>query len=173
MDGVMNENQLTIVKEHEFYNPLIQKIDPIIDKSIRDCHDKYFHTFDHICEYDINFTNVNNNETVNFTISDKSMGMYELNKKLSIARGNGFKFNHINIFKIKIFSNLSNLNIPYHLKLGAPPLHRQFFIKISHNRDYIQTHCNDRRNPFHFAYRQWFSYNNPGILTWIQILIYL
>ena len=31
--------------------------------------------------------------------------------------------------------------------------------------DYIQTHCNDRRNPFHFACRQWFSYNNPGILT--------
>ena len=29
-------------------------------------------------------------------------------------------------------------------------MHRQFFIKISQNRDYIQTHCNDRRNPFHF-----------------------
>ena len=27
----------------------------------------------------------------------------------------------------------------------------QFFIKISQNRDYIQTFCNDRRNPFHFA----------------------
>ena len=32
-----------------------------------DCHNKYFHTFDQICEYDINFT-----------FSDKSMGMYEL-----------------------------------------------------------------------------------------------
>ena len=41
---------------------------------------KYFHTFDHICEYDLNFTNITNNESVNFTISDKSMGMYELNK---------------------------------------------------------------------------------------------
>ena len=29
------------------------------------------------------------------------------------------------------------------------------------NRDYIQTHCKDRRNPFHFACRQWYSYNNP------------
>ena len=32
---------------------------------------------------------------------------------------------------------------------------------ISRNRDYIQTHCNDRRNTFHFACRQWY----PGILT--------
>ena len=36
---------------------------------------------------------------------------------------------------------------------------------ISRNRDYIQTYCNDRRNTFHFACRQWYSYNNPGILT--------
>ena len=76
----MNENQLTIVKEYEFDNPLIQKIDSIIDDCIRDCHYKYFHTFDHVCEYDINFTNICNNETVNFTISHKSMGLFELNK---------------------------------------------------------------------------------------------
>ena len=36
---------------------------------------------------------------------------------------------------------------------------------IFHNREYIQTHCNNLRNPFHFACRQWYSYNNPGILT--------
>ena len=71
MSGIMNENELTIVKEYEFNNPLIQNIDSIIDNSIRDCHNKYFHTFDHICEYDLNFTNITNNETVTFTISDK------------------------------------------------------------------------------------------------------
>ena len=87
--------------------------------------------------------------------------MYELNKKIAIARENGFIFNQINNFKIKIYSNLSNINIHYHLRLGASPLHRQFFRKISQNRDYIQTHCNNRRNTFHFACRQWFSYNNP------------
>ena len=43
------------------------------------------------------------------------MGMYELNQKLAIARGNGFIFNQINDFKIKIFSNLSHINIHYHL----------------------------------------------------------
>ena len=159
----MNENN--IVKEYEFDNPPIQKKDSKIDNSIRDCHNNYFHTFDHICEYDLNFTNITNKEIVNFTISDKSLGMYELNKKLTIARENGFKFNQINKLTIKIYSNLSNINIQYHLKLGAPPLHRQFFIKMSQNRDYIQTHCNDRRNIFHFACRQWYSNNNPAILT--------
>ena len=90
---------------------------------------------------------------------------YDLNKKIKNARENGYIFNQINNFKIKILSNLSNINIHYHLLLGASPLHRQFFIKLLKNRDYIRTYCNDRRNPFHFACRQWYSYNNPGIFT--------
>ena len=68
------------------------------------------------------------------------MGMYELNKKLTIARGSSFKFSQINKLTIKIYSNPSHIDIHYHLRLGASPLHRQFFIKISKNRDYIQTH---------------------------------
>ena len=60
MDGIMNKNQLTIVKDYKFFNPLLQKIDSIIDNCIRGCHSKYFHTFDHICEYDLNFTNITN-----------------------------------------------------------------------------------------------------------------
>ena len=31
-------------------------------------------------------------------------------------------------------------------------------------RDYIQKYCNDRRNPFHFACRQWYSYNNSTMM---------
>ena len=163
MNGITKEN--VIVKEYEIDNPLIQKIDSIIDNCIRDSHNKYFHTFDHICEYNLNFTNITNNETVNFLISDKIMGMYELNKKLTLARERGYIFNQINKLTINIYSNLSHINIHYHLRLGASPLHRQFFKKISHNRDYIETHCNNRRNPFHFACRQWYLYNNPGIHT--------
>ena len=68
MDGMTNKNQLTFVKEYESDNPLIQKIDSLIDNSIRDCHDKYFHTFDLIRENDLNFTIIGNNESVNFTI---------------------------------------------------------------------------------------------------------
>ena len=124
----MNEN--VIVKEYEFDNPLIQKIDSLIDNLIRDCHKKYFHTFDHIYEYDIQLTNITNKESVNFTTSGKSMGMYELNKKLTIAQENGFIFNRINKLTIKIYSNLSHIKIHYHLRLGASPLHRQFFKKI-------------------------------------------
>ena len=125
MNSITKEN--VIVEEYEIDNPLIQKIDSIIDNCIRDCHNKYFHTFDHICEYNLNFTNITNNETVNFLISDKSMGMYELNKKLTLARERGYIFNQINKLTIKNYSNLSHINIHYHLRLGASPLHRQFF----------------------------------------------
>ena len=158
----MNEN--VIVKKYEFDEPHIQKIDSIIENCIRDCHHKYFHTFDHICENDLNFRNITNNELIDITISEKSMKLFELNKKLTIARGNGFIFNQIKKLTIKIYSNLSHINIQYHLRLGTPPIHRQVFLKISQNRDYIQTHCNNRRNPFHFSFRQWFSYNNPQIM---------
>ena len=40
-------------------------------------------------------------------------------------------------------------------------MHCHFFRKLSQNRDFIQIFCNDRRNPFHFASQQWYSYNNP------------
>ena len=85
MNGIMNQNQLTVVNEYEFDKPPIQKTDSLFDNSIRDCQIKYSHTFDHICEYDLNFRNItSNNQSVDFAISDKSMGMYELNKKLHL-----------------------------------------------------------------------------------------
>ena len=161
MNGIINENQLTIVKNYDFANPLIQKIDSIIDNCIRDCPNKDFHTFDHVCEYDLNFPNITTNETVSFTISDKNMGIYEMNQNLAFARESGFKFNQINKFNIKVLSNLTKIKIHYYLKFQIPMCHRLFFRRISQNRDYIQTHCNDRRNPFHFACRQWYLYNNP------------
>ena len=48
-----------------------------------------------------------------------------------------------------------------HIKIRIPIRHRHFFIEISQNCDYIQTFCNHRRNSFHFACRQWYSYNIP------------
>ena len=41
----MNEKEFNVVKEYKFDNPLITKIDSIIDVCYRDCHNKYFHTF--------------------------------------------------------------------------------------------------------------------------------
>ena len=148
-------NEKVIVKQNEFNNPFIQKIDSIIEDFIRDYHNKYFHTFDHICEYDSYFTFIDFIETANFTISDKSMASYEVNKKLTTARGNGFIFFQINKLKMKLYSNLSHINIHYHLKFQIPIMHRHFFRKISQNPEYIQTHCNDRRNSFQFACRRW------------------
>ena len=157
MNGIMNENQFTV--EYEFDNPLIQKIDSLINNSIRGCHHKYFHTFDHVCEYDLNFTNITNNETVNFTISDKSMGVYELNKKLAIARERGFEFIQINKITIKINSNLQSINIWYYLKHRIPMCHRLFFRRISQNKESIENFCNDLNNPFHFKCRKWYLDN--------------
>ena len=99
MNSTVNENVNFI--ENDFLKPLIQKIDSLIDNSIRDCHNKYLHTIDHICEFDLKFTNISNNETVNFTISDKSMGLYQLNKKLTLARERSSMFNQRNDFKKK------------------------------------------------------------------------
>ena len=46
-----NENFSVIVKENEFNHPNIQKIDDITNNVIRDCHNKYFQTFEKKCAY--------------------------------------------------------------------------------------------------------------------------
>ena len=81
----MNENELYVVKKYKFDNPIITEIDSIIDKCFRDCHKSYFHNFKYECIYDIKLTNITNNEIINLTISGKSMNLYELNKKLTLA----------------------------------------------------------------------------------------
>ena len=151
----MNENELYIVKEYKFDKPLFHKIDSIIDGCYRDCHNKYFHTFKYVCIYDIKLTNITNNEIINRSISDKNMNLFELNKKLTLARQRGFGFLHINKLTIKNYSQQRHINISYYLKHRIPIMPRQFFKILSQNRDYVQTHCNDRNNPFHFACHTW------------------
>ena len=103
------------------------------------------------------------------------MGLFELNKQLTVVLQNGILFNQINKLTIKIYSNLSLTKIHYYLKLRIPIIHRQFLRKLSPNPEYIQTHCNDRRDPFHFACRKWYLYNNQqccySITTPFQIRI--
>ena len=101
----MDENQLTIVKKYEIIKPLIHKIDSLIDNCYRDCLDKYFHTFKYDCIYDINLTNITKNEIKNSTSSDKNLGLYDLNKKLTVARKLVFWFNQIKKPTIKIYSD--------------------------------------------------------------------
>ena len=80
MNGLFNENQLAMVKEYDFDESPFHKIDFIIDICFRDCHDKYFHTFENKCVYNIKLTNIGYNDIVNSTNADKSMGLYELKK---------------------------------------------------------------------------------------------
>ena len=40
-------------------------------------------------------------------------------------------------------------------------MHRHLFKKLSQNHEYVQTHCIDRNDPFHFACRKWFIFNTP------------
>ena len=123
----MNENEIYVVKEYKFDNPPITKIDSIIDGCYRDCHNNFFHTFKYVCIYDIKLTNITNNEIINETFSDESLGLYELNKKLTIARQSGFILNQINKLTIKIYSHQRYINISYYLKHRIPIMHRQFF----------------------------------------------
>ena len=61
------------------------------------------------------------------------MASYELNKKLSIARGNGSVFNQLNKLTIKIYSSLSYINIDHYVKLRMPIMHRHCFRKLAQN----------------------------------------
>ena len=116
MNGILNENQLSIVKKYEFDKPLFRKIDSINVNCIRDCHIKFFHTSENKCEYDIELTKMTNNEIINITFSDKSLGLYELNKKLTITRQNGFIFNQIKKPNDKILLYLISFNYTLILK---------------------------------------------------------
>ena len=151
----MNENELYVVKEYKFDNPLIHKIASIIDRCYKDCHNKYYHTFRYVCIYDIKLTNITNNEIINITISDESLGLYELNKKLTLARERGFKFNQISKLTIKIYSHQRHINISYYLKHRIPMGQRLFFRRISENKEYVENFCDDINNPFHFACQIW------------------
>ena len=131
MNVIINENQLTIVKEYDFDKPDIHEIDYLLDDIIKDCRNKYFHTFENRLVFDVNFTNVSNNEEINFTITHRAMEFktefYGLNKKIKNARRHGFIFHQINNQTIKSYSNLSNINIPYHLEFRIPIIRRQVF----------------------------------------------
>ena len=110
INGVMNGNQLTFFKKCEFDKPLIHKIDSIIDNCSKDCHKRFFHTFEYKRVNDFRVTKIGNIELVNITIADKSKNLYEINEKSKIAREKVFLFIEIVKLTIKIYSNLSNTN---------------------------------------------------------------
>ena len=60
----MNENELYLVKEYNFDNPLCSKLDSVLDSCSKDPHNKYFHKFNYECIYDIKFENIAKNEII-------------------------------------------------------------------------------------------------------------
>ena len=78
-------NESTVDKEYDFDKPDIHEID-LLDDIIKDCRNKYFHTFAKRLVYDIQFTNVANSEEVNLKITHRSMEFktefYGLNKTI-------------------------------------------------------------------------------------------
>ena len=113
MNGIYNES--TVVKEFDFNKPDIHEIYYLLDDFIKDCRNRYFHTLEYRLVHDIHFTNISNNEETHFPITHISMEFktefFRLNKKIKNARKNGFIFNQINKLTIKLYSNLSKINI--------------------------------------------------------------
>ena len=91
----MNENELYVVKGYKISNSLITRIHSLIDGCYGGCHNKSLLTFKYVCIYDIKLTNITNNEVIIITISDESMNLFELIKKLTVARQRSY----IYIFK--------------------------------------------------------------------------
>ena len=151
----MNENELYVVKEYKYNNPIITRTASIIGECYRDCHNRYFHTLKYVYIYDIKVTNILNKEVIKITISDESMNLFELNKKLTVARQRGYIFNQISKLTIKICSHLRYIHISYYQKLPMPMYCRRFFRVISQNREYVDNFCNDRNNPSLFAFQKW------------------
>ena len=83
------------------------------------------------------------------------MGLFELNEKLTVARQNAYLFDKTKKLTKK-FSNQSQINTDYYLKHHIPIKYRHVFRKLSDNREYVQTHCNNLNNPFHSACRKWY-----------------
>ena len=109
----MNENNLFVVEEYKFDNPLCFDIDSIIDGCFKNCHKNCFHNFEYECIYDIKFTNITDIELINFTNFGTSKNLYDLNKKMKNVRHKGFIFNPISKLTVKFYSHLRYINIGY------------------------------------------------------------
>ena len=59
---------------------LVKKVNSIIDSCFREVHIKYYRTFEFTCVYDVEVTNIKNNDIISLTTPDKSTTMCELNR---------------------------------------------------------------------------------------------
>ena len=57
-----------VVKVYEYSTPEIDEKNYIVKDATKPCRNKYFHSFEYRCVFDINFINMENNEEVSLTI---------------------------------------------------------------------------------------------------------
>ena len=136
--------EYAVVKESVYNKADIYELDYLLGKVIEVCRKNYFHSFMYRCVYDNKFTKIANIEEVIFKISlgymEYKSEYYGLNRKIRNAQGNGFLFNQISKLTLKIYSNISNINISYYLNLRIPIMHRKGFKILSQNPDYVINH---------------------------------
>ena len=80
----------SVVKHYESFQPEFNEVDYLLDKVVKDCRNRFFHTFKYRCVYYIKFTNIANNEKFIFNSSHDCIEIkheyYELIKKIKIAK---------------------------------------------------------------------------------------
>ena len=112
-----------VVKNKSLINQILMK-SSIYSMILLKIVEKLFSIFEYKCVYDIQITNITNNEEVNLTINFGYMELksqfFGLTKKIRYARYNGFRSNEIVKLTIKICSNQSNIMIHYDLEFGIP-----------------------------------------------------
>ena len=85
------------------------------------------------------------------------MNLYDLNKKLTVARQNCFIIIQINKLTKIFCSHLRYIKIGYYLKFQITLCHGEFFKVITQSRDFVENFRNDMENLFHFACQKWFN----------------
>ena len=79
----------------------------------------------------------------------------------------------INKITVRIFANVSDLNICYYLKTSlASSLERLFFKKISNNEEYINTYWFGKHTKFGNDCIPWFTYNISKVVGECIIVCY-
>ena len=107
----MNENELNVVKDYKFDNPLLTDADSIIENCFNACSDNYFHEFKYQCLFDFSFKTITNNELFNLIVIDEELDEDSLNIELKVVRQNEFIFIQLNKLTIKFPSHLQYINV--------------------------------------------------------------
>ena len=104
-----------VARENEFIIPEVFTVIYILNDTIEDCRISFFHSFEHRCVYDIEFTLFENSEEVLLSIPLRYMKnkshFHGLGEKIKNAKYNCFRFSEMVKLTVKIDSSISNINI--------------------------------------------------------------